>query len=159
MFYTCYSHVLHALCVYFSKKGPVRLKFPNLKSVTTSFAFKQTRKVFLFSRYLEQINCWTRMVWHKLPAKQNSMINLQIYESRVKAFTCLANWLDIFSICHVKRIFSYVLAKLRHLWRPSFKLIGGKQGKQFSCVFSLGEYFITKLSKKCSAFFFRMHFT
>ena len=41
MFYTCYLfYVLHKLCVYFTKKGPVRLKFPNLESVTISFAFK-----------------------------------------------------------------------------------------------------------------------
>ena len=26
-----------------------------------------------------------------------------MYESGVIAFTCLANWLDIFSICHVKK--------------------------------------------------------
>ena len=49
--------------------------------------------------------------------------------------------------------------KLRHLCRPSFKLIGGKQGKRFSCVFPLGEYVISRLSKKCSAFFFPTHFT
>ena len=48
---------IYTLCVYFTKKGPVRLKFPNLKSVTVSFDFIQSRKVFLFSRYLEQINC------------------------------------------------------------------------------------------------------
>ena len=52
-----FFYALHKLCVYFTKKGPVRLKFPNLESVTISFAFKQSRKVFLFSRYLEQINC------------------------------------------------------------------------------------------------------
>ena len=47
------------------------------------------------------------------------------------------------------------------LCRPSFKLIRGKQGKQFSCVFSLflGEYVITRLSKKLFSLFFRMHFT
>ena len=112
-----FFHVLHTLCVYFTKKGPVRLKFPNLKSVTISFAFKQSRKVFLFSRCLGQINCWTRMLWNKLPAKQNGMINLQIYESSVKAFTCLANWLDIFSICHVKlSTFTKRWRKLRH-WK------------------------------------------
>ena len=49
--------------------------------------------------------------------------------------------------------------KLRRLYRPSFKLIGGKQGKRFSCVFPLGEYVFTRLSKKCSAFFFPTHFT
>ena len=112
-----FFHVLHTLCVYFTKKGPVRLKFPNLKSVTISFAFKQSRKVFLFSRCLGQINCWTRMLWNKLPAKQNGMINLQLYESSVKAFTCLANWLDIFSICHVKlSTFTKRWRKLRH-WK------------------------------------------
>ena len=126
---------------------------------STSLKLKQTRKVFLFSRYLEQINCWTRMLWNKLPAKQNTMINLQIYESRVKAFTCLANWLDIFSICHGKSLFTWALAELRHLCRPLFELIGGKQGKRFSWVFSLGEYIITRLSKRCSAFFFSTHLT
>ena len=43
------------------------------------------------------------MSWNKLPAKQNWIMNLQMYESSVIAFTCLANWLDIFSICHVKK--------------------------------------------------------
>ena len=43
--------------------------------------------------------------------------------------------------------------------RPSFKLIGGTQGRQFSCVFSLGEFVITRLSKKVFSLFFRMHFT
>ena len=111
-----FFHVLHTLCVYFTKKGPVRLKFPNLKSVTISFAFKQSRKVFLFSRCLGQINCWTRMLWNKLPAKQNGMINLQIYESSVKAFTCLANWLSyIFNMpCKTKHVYK-ALAKIETL--------------------------------------------
>ena len=98
-----FFHVLHPLCVYFTKKGPVRLKFPNLKSVTVSFAFKQSRKVFLFSRYLEQINC--KISWNKLPAKQNWIINSLIYKYMNQvlliAFTYLANWLGTFSICHV----------------------------------------------------------
>ena len=96
-------HVLHTLCVYFTKEGPVRLKFPILKSVTISFAFKRSRKVFLFSRYLEQINC--KISWNKLPAKQNWIIHSLIYKYMNQvlliAFTYLANWLDTFSIWHV----------------------------------------------------------
>ena len=36
---------------------------------------------------------------------------------------------------------------------PSFKLIAGTQGKQFSYVFSLGEFVITRLSKKVFSLF------
>ena len=51
-----FLHVLHTLCVYFTKKGPVRLKFPDLKLVTISFAFKQSRKVFLCRERLSYTN-------------------------------------------------------------------------------------------------------
>ena len=76
------------------------------------------------------------------------------------AFTCLANWLDTFSICHVKikRVKLKRWQKLK-THRPSFKLVGGTQGKQFSFVFSLGECVITRLSKQVFSLFFRMHFT
>lgn len=99
------------------------------------------------------------MLWNKLLVKQNWIINLQIYESSVITFTCLANWLDMLSICHVKSTFIQALAKTKSLCGPSYKLIGGKQGKRFSCIFPLGEYVITRLSKKCSALFFPTHFT
>ena len=59
MFYTCYylfSCPAYSLCI-FHQKGAYETKVPYLKSITISFAFKQSRKVFLFPRYLKQINC------------------------------------------------------------------------------------------------------
>ena len=44
--------------------------------------------------------------------------------------------------------------KMRHLCGPSFKLIGGKQGKRFSCVFSLGEYVLLDYQKSVQPFSF-----
>ena len=90
-----------------------------------------------------------------MPAKQNWIINNLIYKYMNQvlliAFTYLA-WY-IFNMPCKKRVYLKRWQKLK-THRPSFKLIGGTQGKQFSYVFSLGEFVITRLSKKCSAYSF-----
>ena len=48
---------MHFVYIVFYQKGACETKVCNIKLVTISFAFKQSRKVFLFSSYLEQINC------------------------------------------------------------------------------------------------------
>ena len=84
-----------------------------------------------------------------MPGKQNRIINNLIYKYMNQvlliAFTYLA-WY-IFNMPCKKRVYLKRWQKLK-THRPSFKLIGGTQGKQFSCVFSLGECVITRLSKK-----------
>ena len=76
------------------------------------------------------------------------------------AFTCLAilltyfQWEDAMQKARLSAGENW-----KRLCWPSFKLLGGKQGKQFSCVFSLGGYVSTRLSKKVCSLFFRTHFT